>query len=153
MTKFIKKIEKCKNRFHIFSSLQEVWRFFSLDPERADPDTHPRRPRHTGEENTGLFSSWRRAADESASWSARQPGSSRPVHAPSVYSSSAGRACTTGQPARARGPPVLFCSARQVAGGLSVHALHVHCEEGEARGLLLGLADGALEMWGAARRW
>ena len=25
--------------------------------------------------------------------------------------------------------------ARQVAGGLSVHALHVHCEEGEARGL------------------
>ena len=33
-----------------------------------------------------------------------------------------------------------------------MHALHVHCEESEARGLLLGLADGAVEMWGAARR-
>ena len=33
-----------------------------------------------------------------------------------------------------------------------MHALHVHCEEGEARGMLLGLTDGAVETWGAARR-
>ena len=46
----------------------------------------------------------------------------------------------------------LFCSERQVADGLPVHALHVHCEEGEARGLLFGLADGAVETWGAGHR-
>jgi len=40
----------------------------------------------------------------------------------------------------------------QVADGLPVHALHVHCEEGEARGLLFGLADGAVETWGAGHR-
>jgi hypothetical protein len=85
---------------------------------------------------------------------AREPGQSVCLsYAPGVYGSSVGQACS-GRPARARvtGPHVLFGSTLQVAGGLSVHALHVHCEEGEARGLLLGLADGAVEIWGAAHR-